>query len=207
MTAGMIEKQPQMVEERLVLALRPLAALAMGCRFDIITRGVKRIPNHGSFLLLAKHQRWEDIPILGVAAPRVLCYVAKYELFRHRLSAHMLRRLGGIPLNRQNPMRSRDSLRLIKGAFDAGHGVVVFPEGTYFRDRMGPGHLGVVRFILRRQPVPVIAAGFQYGPARGRTTVEIRFGYRQFIAPGESIRGFLQKRMVEIARLSGLPSQ
>jgi 1-acyl-sn-glycerol-3-phosphate acyltransferase len=159
----------------------------------------------GPVLFLAKHQRWEDIPLLGLAAPRPLCYVAKHELFGYRLASKMLRMLGGIPLNRQTPMRSRESLHRVSRVLNLGAGLVLFPEGTYFMGQMGPGHIGMVRFILNRQTVPVVAVGVQYSKIRGGVAVNIRFGprrYRPVIQPPDQ---FLGKLMGEIAQLSGLP--
>ena len=49
--------------------------------FAIRREGVNHLPQAGGFVLLPKHQRWEDIPLLSLACPRPLYYVAKAELF------------------------------------------------------------------------------------------------------------------------------
>ena len=185
-------------------AVKPLGALVMGMGFQQRVDNRRRIPERGAVLILAKHQRWEDIPLLALAAPRSLYYVAKQELFVHPLTAALISALGGIPLNRDSPLRSRQSLRRIHALLKAEHGVVVFPEGTYFQSRMGPGQLGMVRFILMRQSLPVVCAGLRYTLTEGRRTVHIRFGPRRYRPPGISVRRFFADRMDEIARLSGL---
>jgi len=195
-----------MYREGFYRTVRPLGALIMGAGFRMSVAGSRRIPQKGPFLVLAKHQRWEDIPLLGLAIPRPLCYVAKYELFRQRLPRRILRALGGIPLNRKAPMRSRRSLRQIRGALKAGCGLVVFPEGTYYPGVMGPAHLGMVRFIMQRRQVPVMAAGLSYSGVRGRPFVQIRFGPRRFRPAAVSLREFLADLMEEMAVLSGMPA-
>jgi 1-acyl-sn-glycerol-3-phosphate acyltransferase len=79
--------------------------------FRIEVTGLKNLPRDRAFILLPKHQRWEDIPLLGLATPRPLFYIAKYELFKNALSNWLISSLGGIPLNRQRPLESRRFLQ------------------------------------------------------------------------------------------------
>ncbi len=197
--------ESDMDHEVLYRSVRPLGAWIMGARFRMQVDHARRVPAKGAFLMLAKHQRWEDIPLVGLAVSRPLVYVAKHELFEHRLAGAMIRALGGISLNRRMPMRSRSSLRQIQGALTCGAGVVLFPEGTYYPRRMGPGHLGMVRFILQRRDIPVISVGLHYGRSRRRRTVRIRFGPPRYRPVPLGLGAFLGDRMAEIARLSGLP--
>ena len=71
-------------------------------RLDVL--GLDHLPRDSAFILLCKHQRWEDIPLLGLASPRPLYFIAKYELFKSRLGSRFFGSLGGIPLNRQRPL-------------------------------------------------------------------------------------------------------
>jgi len=172
--------------------------------FHLKADGKEKLPQNSSFILLPKHQRWEDIPLLALATPRPLYYVAKYELFANYLSNWYLRSVGGIPLNRQRPLESRRSIKALIEFLKKGEGVVVFPEGTYYRDRMGPGQTGMVRLILSRLKVPFIPVGINYSREGARTLVRIRFGNAIYgdssAPPGE----FLDIIMKEIAQLSGM---
>ncbi len=172
--------------------------------FCLHVEGSECLPRKSAFVLLSKHQRWEDIPLLSFATTRPLYYVAKYELFQNPFSYWYLTSLGGIPLNRKRPIESRRYLKAVIEFLKNGEGVVVFPEGTYFRGKMGPGHAGIVRLLLSRLSVPFVPVGVRYIGNGLRTKVVIRFG-QPFHADNESRhKDLLDHMMGEIARLSQL---
>lgn len=172
--------------------------------FYLETDGMENLPQESAFILLPKHQRWEDIPLLAVATPRPLYYVAKYDLFKNPLGNWFFRSLGGIPLNRQRPLESRRSLEAIIEFLKKGEGVVVFPEGTYYRNKMGPGHVGIVRLIVSRLSLPFIPVGMNYSGKGARTLVRINFGKALYADSAASPGSFLDNVMKEIGELSGL---
>jgi len=182
---------------------RTLAALSLRPFFDLEVEGAHHVPGEGPFLLLAKHQRWEDIPLLGLSTPKGLYYVAKVELFAHPVGSWVLRSLGGVPLNRQRPLESRRHMKRLLGFLRSGEGVVVFPEGTYYPKCMGPGLGGIVRLVLGRLEVPLVPAGFEYTPKGRRTRVVVRFG-PPLQPPFPAIDSLMQEIMHRIALLSGL---
>jgi 1-acyl-sn-glycerol-3-phosphate acyltransferase len=172
--------------------------------FHLETHGIENLPQESAFILLPKHQRWEDIPLLGLATPRPLYYIAKYDLFKNPLSNWFLRSIGGIPLNRQRPLESRRSLQAMIEFLKKGEGVVVFPEGTYYRNKMGPGHVGIVRLILSHLSLPFIPVGISYLEKGARTLVRINFGKALYADSAVSAGSFLDNAMREIGVLSGL---
>jgi 1-acyl-sn-glycerol-3-phosphate acyltransferase len=172
--------------------------------FRLKADGKEKLPQKSSFILLPKHQRWEDIPLLALAVPRPLYYVAKYELFTNCLSNWYLRSVGGIPLNRQRPLESRRSIKALIEFLKKGEGIVVFPEGTYYRGRMGRGQTGMVRLILSRLKLPFIPVGINYSRQGARTLVHIRFGNAFYGDSSASANEFLDRIMKEIAQLSGM---
>ena len=76
--------------------------------FRLNITGKENLPRKSAFVLLPKHQRWEDIPLLGLSTPRPLYYLAKHELFKNALGNWFFRGLGGVPLNRERPLESRE---------------------------------------------------------------------------------------------------
>jgi len=172
--------------------------------FRVQAQGLSRLPRNGSFLLLPKHQRWEDVPLLGMTVGRPLYYVAKHELFETPLSRWFISSLGGIPLNRKRPMESRSSIKILWALLQRGEGVVIFPEGTYYKGVMGPGRSGLIRMVIGRVKLPCFPVGIRYFPGRCPTRVRISFGSPVPWEHGMDGHGFYERIMREIARLSDI---
>ena len=86
-------------------------------------------------------------------------------------------------------------------------GVVVFPEGTYYPNRMGPGKGGILKLIISRLALPLIPVGIRYQREGSRTRVAVSFGrpmYHKKPEPGDHA---LDRVMKAIGRLSGLKTE
>lgn len=183
---------------------RFLTRLLLWPFFRLEAYGLQNLPEDSAFILLVKHQRWEDIPLLGLTTPRPLYYMAKTELFRNPLSSRFITALGGIPLNRQRPLESRRFLQAAIAFLQNGEGIVIFPEGTYYRDEMGPGQIGMVKFVLSRLELPLIPVGIIYSAGSRRIGVRINFGKAFYAGPALVAEAVVERMMGEIAKLSGL---
>ncbi|MFC1863558.1 lysophospholipid acyltransferase family protein [Thermodesulfobacteriota bacterium] len=172
--------------------------------FRIQSKGLENLPKDDPFILLAKHQRWEDIPLLGMVLPKPLYYIAKYELFLNPIAAWFISSLGGIPLNRARPMESRESIVAMMDCLKKGEGVVIFPEGTYYQGTMGKGKTGLLRMIQSKITIPVIPVGLGYTRNKIRTLVKINFGKPVYEDAAVLLDKFPEIVMKEMARLSGL---
>jgi 1-acyl-sn-glycerol-3-phosphate acyltransferase len=133
-----------------------------------------------------------------------LYYVAKEELFRSRLSNWFMTSLGGIPLDRRRPLASRNSIRSVVALLGSGAAVVVFPEGTYHKNCMGAGYIGLIRLIRSRIEVPFIPVGIHYSPKGMRRAVDMRFGRAIPWEFSKTAEEFLAAAMQEIRTLSML---
>lgn len=173
--------------------------------FRLEVSGLRHLPRDRAFILLPKHQRWEDIPFTGFAVPRQLYFVAKHELFKTRFTDRLFKALGGIPLNRQKPIESRRNLLASIRMLEKGEGMVVYPEGTYFRKKMGPGHTGMLRFILARLHMPLVPVGIRYSLSGWRIRVRVVIGRVIYQRPFEPVDQLLIRIMGEMAALSGYP--
>ena len=188
----------------LLHATKMLGRTCLPMFFQIETSGRSHLPTGSAFVLLSKHQRWEDIPLLGLSTPRPLYYMAKYELFRNPAVGWFLSSLGGVPLNRSRPLESRRSLRRMLELLQDGEGIVVFPEGTYHAGKMGLGRPGLVRMVLTRMTPLFVPVGIVYSRQGIRTRVRITFGRPVCKQAAMPVTEFLDRMMAEIARLSGL---
>jgi len=173
----------------------------------------ENIPAEGPGILLPKHQYWTDIPIVGLVAWRPVSYVAKQELFVYPGVRQFITALGGIPLDRVNPVKTLDSFRHLERILQDREFVVIFPEGTYYPHSMGRGKHRLIERILRfqekkgwqeAQPIPFIPMGIGYLGKKGRTEVRVKIGRPLFADRKTDAQEFTQAIVGEIARLSGL---
>ena len=107
-------------------------------------------------------------------------------------------------MNRQRPLLSRRSLRTMIELLKKGEGIVIFPEGTYYENRMGPGRPGLVKMVFSRAAFPFIPVGIRYMRKGRRNLVRIHFGRPIYKDSVENAEGLLQRIMQDIARLSSL---
>ncbi len=175
--------------------------------YRLETRGREHLPREKAFVMLPKHQCWQDIPLIAAATPLPLYYVAKHELFENPLVSRLLKAQGGIPLNRQKPLKSREAIRAMIHFLNQGEGVVVFPEGTYYPNRMGPGKGGILKLIISRLALPLIPVGIRYRKEGRRTGVRISFGAPHYHGKRTSSDQTLDRIMAEIGKLSGLETE
>ena len=184
-----------------------IAQLVFSFFYRIETEREGVLPDHGPVIILPKHQYWTDIPIVSLAFKPLLYFVAKRELFEYPLIRNYLSLLGGLPVDRKQSIRTLDSFKTLLSLLRVGETIVIFPEGTYFRNGVGSGKSRLLQMILRFQSelkhqIPFIPVGIRYGERkRWRKQVEIRIGHPLF-AEGESDAVSLtDKAIEEISRL------
>jgi 1-acyl-sn-glycerol-3-phosphate acyltransferase len=86
-----------------------------------------------------------------------------------------------------------------------GEVIVIFPEGTYFKNRMGAGHTGMIRWVRSRSRHLFVPVGIHYTRKFMRQQVQINFGEPIRDEPRIRVEDLLRRIMSEIARLSDLP--
>ena len=181
--------------------------------YRICVEGRENIPREGPGILLPKHQYWTDIPVVALAAWRPVSYVAKQELFVYPGVRQFITALGGIPLDRVNPVKTLDSFRHLERILQDGEFVVIFPEGTYYPHSMGRGKHRLIERILRFQEkkggqgartIPFVPMGIGYLGKKVRTEVRVKIGRPFFADEKTDAQEFTQAIVGEIARLSGL---
>lgn len=101
------------------------ALLRIVFRFRVI--GAEKIPRDGGLIIAANHISNFDPPILGVALPRPISYMAKKELFATPVVKQIITWLNAFPVDRHagGTAALRAALRMLK----EGRCIGVFPEG------------------------------------------------------------------------------
>jgi 1-acyl-sn-glycerol-3-phosphate acyltransferase len=181
-----------------------IARLVLSPFFRFEWKGLENLPVKDPFVLLPKHQRWEDIPLLGMAIVRPLYYMAKHELFLNHFSRWFIGSLGGLPVNRSRPGENQRSFDRMISHLRNGEGVVIFPEGTYYENIVGPGKMGLLKIIFSQVSVPFLPVGIRYAKMRLRMLVRIEVGEPVYRESWDSNSEFLEYIMKEIARLSDM---
>jgi 1-acyl-sn-glycerol-3-phosphate acyltransferase len=111
------------------------------------------IPQKGPFILASNHLSNLDPPVLAVACPRRICFLAKEELFKNTLVKLYFKAVGALPLK-----RAGSDIKALRTALETlkDKPLLVFPQGTRRQDfnNISPG----VGFLARKAKVPVVAA-------------------------------------------------
>jgi 1-acyl-sn-glycerol-3-phosphate acyltransferase len=188
---------------------RWLARRTMGRLFSLQVQGLEYLPASGPAIICPKHQRWEDIPVLGMALPVPLHYIAKVELFRHPLIRELLGAWGGVPLDRQRPRATLSSFRRLLPLLKGQAFIVLFPEGTYFKGRVGPGKHRLIQLLLNLQgqnslgPIPFVPVGLTYHPRGRGYEVAVKIGPPFKVTDPKQAPALTAALMEQIASLCG----
>src|SRR5437763_10173948 len=114
-----------------VIATAKIAFKALGLR--IVSRGTENVPRSGGALMALNHISYIDFILGGYAAQpskRLVRFMAKAEIFEHRIAGPVMRSLHHIPVDRADGLASYDeAIRFLKD----GEIVGIFPEATISR--------------------------------------------------------------------------
>jgi 1-acyl-sn-glycerol-3-phosphate acyltransferase len=174
--------------------------------FRLHVAGLEHWPQNQAAILCPKHQRWEDVPIVGLTFPRPLYYVAKVELFQDLASRRLCEALGGIPLDRQRPQATLSTFRTLQTILQRREQLVLFPEGTYVPGEVGPGKYRFIQLLLRLQKhlpagLPFLPMGITYTPEPPGYRVSVRLGPAITAPSHHQAQTLTQEIMAAIDRL------
>jgi 1-acyl-sn-glycerol-3-phosphate acyltransferase len=128
---------------------RPFAAVALRflCRYEYRNRK-RKLPD-GPLIVVSNHLSWFDIPLIGIAIPRQMAFMAKKEYFHSPFHRRLVDLYGGFTVERG----AVDGTAL-KKAFDVLDGdrcLGIFPEGTRSKSlQLQQGHVGTAFIALHK---------------------------------------------------------
>jgi 1-acyl-sn-glycerol-3-phosphate acyltransferase len=159
-----------------------LAIAGWGFRLQSRLRveGVENVPRRGPVIIAANHRSMLDIPLLVVASPRPIIFMAKEELFRNRALSRFFHLLGGFPVRREIPdVRAID---VALAVLERGDALGIYPEGRRSRSGEMLPLLGGAAWMALRTGAPIVPAGIHgtFRPQGARRTflkrTRVRFG-------------------------------
>jgi 1-acyl-sn-glycerol-3-phosphate acyltransferase len=182
-------------------------------RWKVIVSGVENVPETGPVVLAINHSGYLD-PIFAAwpvvfEKKRWVRYLAKKEVFDHKLSGPLMRGMKHISVDRR-----RAPLRALQASIEAlksGEIIGTFPEATINRSFVpGKGKSGTVRMAQSSGAVvvPVAVWGAHRLLTKGRprnlqrgVAIMIRFGKPMRFHPEENPKEATQRLMNEIRAL------
>lgn len=158
------------------VVLRTLAALL----FRPSVQGASNIPLDGPVLIAPTHRSNLDFVFSLFMSPRKVFFMAKDSLFRVPVLGSALVSLGAFPVKRGSA--DREAMRSAEEVLNAGHALILFPEGTRkFGPTVDDLHDGAM-FIAGRTQARVVPVGIG-----GTGAVK---------PPGQRLPHFVKVRMV-----------
>ena len=112
-----------------VIAFTRAVFRGLGLRFSVT--GTEHVPRTGGAVMAINHVGYLDFTFAGLAARpagRVVRFMAKKEVFDHKVSGPLMRGMKHIPVDRHGA--AGDAYQLAVKALAAGEIVGVFPEAT-----------------------------------------------------------------------------
>ncbi len=146
--------------------------------FRLRVEGASNLPRSGPVVIAMNHESALDIPLIVVACPRRIVFMAKKELYKNRFVSWSLRMLGGFRVD-----RDRFDLRAVQRAktvLDAGRVLGMYPEGTRSPGELLP-FLDGAAWVALRAGAPIVPCAIsgteRTGEARRPGAVAVRISF------------------------------
>jgi len=139
--------------------------------------GRDRVPREGGAVLAINHLHWIDVPVVGVASPRNVNFVAKVEAHHVPGFGAYIRMFGTLAVRRGES--DRDAVRLMRQAARDGRVLGLFVEGTrQLTGRPGRAQPGAAMVALQEgvPAIPVAVYGTQFWRVGNFAPCSVAFG-------------------------------
>jgi 1-acyl-sn-glycerol-3-phosphate acyltransferase len=178
--------------------VKAIAGWAFAWQARLQVEGKEHVPSTGPVIIAANHRSMLDVPLLVIACPRPVTFMAKRELFGDPIRKWGFHVLGGFPVRREiADVRAMDIGLAI---LERGEVLGLYPEGTRSRSREMRPFLKGGAWLALKSGAPIVPAGIS-GTERSapegerrpllRKSVRIAFGKP---IPVESVRDARERR-------------
>jgi 1-acyl-sn-glycerol-3-phosphate acyltransferase len=173
--------------------------------FSLRIEGRHHVPRAGPALLIANHQSFLDPVLVGLAAPRPLCYLARKTLFRQRAFAGLIRSLNAVPIDQEG--LGKEGLLTILEQLRAGKAVLVFPEGERTHDgamhELRPG----IQLLIKRARAPIVPVAIAGAYEAWPRWQPLPLPAPLFLPPGKGSLAVVARPALDASRLAVLPRE
>lgn len=147
----------------------------------------ENLPMTGPLLIAANHQSFLDPPLIGAfARRRPLSFIARAGLFKFGPFAWLIRSLNSLPIREDSG--DTGAIKEVLRRLEAGHAVLIFPEGTRSPDGAMHEFKRGVALLVKRAKCPVVPVAVEgcwdAWPPGGKISL---FGKRIALMFGEPI--------------------
>jgi 1-acyl-sn-glycerol-3-phosphate acyltransferase len=174
------------------------------------SHGRERVPASGGVLILANHLADCDPPVVQLACPRPIRFMAKSDLFGIPVLGRFIRWTGAFPVKRGEP--DRNALKRAAELLKRGEAVCIFPEGQLSEDgalqELKPG----VALVVRMAGTPVVCCSLSntnrimpYGtlvPRPSWQTTDVRWGEPRTFSKHDSAEEIMNWAEAQLRSLS-----
>ncbi|NLY85880.1 MAG: 1-acyl-sn-glycerol-3-phosphate acyltransferase [Tissierellia bacterium] len=140
--------------------LKKIANVVFKIIYRINVYGEENLQEKGSLIICSNHIHNFDPIIISLVYPRQIFWMAKKQLFRYKIPAYFLEKLGAFPVDREEADLStfKKSLKVLKNDGVLG----IFPEGTRVKEidleNAKPG-VGLIALKSKTTVLPVFIEG------------------------------------------------
>jgi 1-acyl-sn-glycerol-3-phosphate acyltransferase len=142
---------------RLQQPIKSVAGWAFRWQSRLEVEGSEHVPSSGPVIIAANHRAMLDVPLLVLACPRPVTFMAKRELFGGPVRRWGFHVLGGFPVRREiADVRAMD---IGLAVLQQGHVLGLYPEGTRSRSREMSPFLKGAAWLALKSGAPIVPAG------------------------------------------------
>jgi len=143
------------------LLVKPFMTLFIGLR----VHGREHLPRAGQFILVANHSSHLDtmslLTLFRLTDLRHIRPVAAADYFERNAFVSLFTKtfFNILPIARRGITAENNPLERMRQALDAGHSLIIFPEGTRGSgESIGPFRSGIAHLVAKLPDVPVVPA-------------------------------------------------
>ncbi|MEG0570823.1 MAG: lysophospholipid acyltransferase family protein [Oscillospiraceae bacterium] len=137
--------------------------------------GQENIPVGKGFVLASNHRSFYDPVLLGIKCKPQLFFMAKAELFEHKIFGYLIKKVGAFPVSRGKGDNSaiENAINIVK----SDRVLAIFPEGTRSKDgKLLRGKSGAI-VIAAKTKSDIVPAAISFTKRKWlRTVARVKYG-------------------------------